>query len=59
MSDAPAKRIIAVSSPLHSGIRVGTVLTLQILSTLFPLLAGFLVYGWRAIGTTAAVSVRR
>jgi Na+-translocating ferredoxin:NAD+ oxidoreductase RnfD subunit len=42
-------------SPLHSGIRVGTFLTLQILSTLFPLAAGFLIFGWRAVGTTAAV----
>ncbi len=42
-------------SPLHSGIGVGTFLTLQILSTLFPLAAGLLVFGWRAAGTTALV----
>jgi Na+-translocating ferredoxin:NAD+ oxidoreductase RnfD subunit len=42
-------------SPLHSGIGVGTFLTLQILSTLFPLTAGLLVYGWRTAGTTMVV----
>ncbi|MGD0461790.1 MAG: RnfABCDGE type electron transport complex subunit D [Tepidisphaeraceae bacterium] len=42
-------------SPLHSGIGVGTFLTLQILSTLFPFTAGLLVFGWRTAGTTAVV----
>ena len=56
MSDAPAKRFVPIASPLHSGIGVGTVLSLQILSTLFPLIAGFLVFGWRAVGTTAVVA---
>ncbi len=55
MSDAAVSRVLARPSPLHSGIRVGTFLTLLILATLFPLAAGFAVYGWRAVGTTAAV----
>jgi len=42
-------------SPLHSGIRIPTFLTLQILATLFPLIAGFAIFGWRAIGTTGVV----
>jgi Na+-translocating ferredoxin:NAD+ oxidoreductase RnfD subunit len=43
------------ASPLHSGICVPMFLTLQIVATLFPLMAGFAIYGWRAIGTTAVV----
>ena len=33
------------------------VLSLQIVATLFPLFAGFALYGWRAMGTTAIVLV--
>jgi Na+-translocating ferredoxin:NAD+ oxidoreductase RnfD subunit len=47
--------IDAVPSPLHSGIEVGTLVSLEILATLFPLTGGFFLFGWRAIGTTAAV----
>jgi Na+-translocating ferredoxin:NAD+ oxidoreductase RnfD subunit len=43
------------ASPLHSGIRVSTFLMLQLLSTMFPLFAGFAIFGWRAVGTTAVV----
>lgn len=50
-----ARRVSAQPSPLHSRIRVPTFLSLQILATLFPLGAGFAIFGWRAVGTTAAV----
>lgn len=49
------RRPAEMPSPLHSGIRVPMFLSLQIVATLFPLMAGFAIYGWRAIGTTAAV----
>ncbi|HEX4052825.1 MAG TPA: RnfABCDGE type electron transport complex subunit D [Tepidisphaeraceae bacterium] len=55
MSDAAGLRVLPRPSPLHSGIRVGTFLTLLILATLFPLAAGFVIFGWRAVGTTATV----
>ncbi len=55
MSEVAPAVIKARPSPLHSGIGVGTFLTLQILSTLFPLTAGLLVFGWRAAGTTIVV----
>src|SRR5579872_2769070 len=48
-------RPLSSASPLHSGIRVPMFLALLIVATMFPLLAGFAVYGWRAIGTVAAV----
>ena len=49
------RRLDPAASPLHSGIRVPTFLMLQILATLFPLIAGFAVYGWRAVGSAAVV----
>ena len=52
---ATLRRLDPAASPLHSGIRVPTFLMLQILATLFPLIAGFALYGWRAIGSTATV----
>jgi Na+-translocating ferredoxin:NAD+ oxidoreductase RnfD subunit len=45
----------AAPSPLHSGICVPTFLNLQIVATMFPLIAGFAIFGWRAIATTAVV----
>lgn len=57
MADPVAiERSAPVVSPLHSGIRVPTFLTIQIMATLFPLIAGFAVYGWRAIETTGVVT---
>ena len=50
-----APEIPAILTPLHSGIEVGTLVSLEILATLFPLTAGFFLFGWRAIGTTAAI----
>ncbi len=55
MSEVATSLVRPRPSPLHSGIGVGTFLTLQILATLFPLTAGLLLYGWRAAGTTAVV----
>ena len=49
------RRLDPAASPLHSGIRVPTVVVLQIIATLFPLLAGFALFGWRAGGSAAAV----
>src|ERR1700728_2437401 len=54
---ASPTRFASARSPLHSGIRVPMVLSLQIVATLFPLFAGFALYGWRAMGTTAIVLV--
>ena len=55
MSELATTLVRPRPSPLHSGIGVGTFLTLQILATLFPLTAGLLLFGWRAAGTTAVV----
>jgi Na+-translocating ferredoxin:NAD+ oxidoreductase RnfD subunit len=56
MPDTAAPARLA-PSPLHSGIRVPTFLSLQIVATMFPLLAGVAIYGWRAAGTTCVVLV--
>lgn len=55
MSDTATMPPATARSPLHSGIGVPTFLGLQIIATLFPLVAGFAIFGWRAIGTTTAV----
>jgi Na+-translocating ferredoxin:NAD+ oxidoreductase RnfD subunit len=54
---ATSTQMAPVHSPLHSGIRVPMFLSIEIVATLFPLLAGFALFGWRAIGTTAIVVV--
>ncbi|MDP9173085.1 MAG: RnfABCDGE type electron transport complex subunit D [Planctomycetota bacterium] len=48
-------RCAPVLSPLHSGIGVGTFLALHVLAATFPLTAGFIIFGWRAVGTAGAV----
>ncbi len=48
-------RLPAQPTPLHSGIGVGSYLSLQIVGAVFPLAAGFLVFGWRALGSTVVV----
>jgi Na+-translocating ferredoxin:NAD+ oxidoreductase RnfD subunit len=56
MTDTVVKpRPALVESPLHSGIHVPVFLSLQITATLFPLFAGWAIYGWRALGTTGVV----
>jgi len=52
---AQPTRLPASASPLHSGIRVPMVISLQITATMFPIIAGWAIYGWRALGTTAIV----
>jgi len=52
---AKPARSPASASPLHSGIRVPMVISLQITATMFPIIAGWAIYGWRALGTTAIV----
>jgi len=57
MTETIAKeRLLPTASPLHSGICVPTFLSLQIMATLFPLVAGMAIYGWRAIGTVGVVA---
>jgi len=55
MTDVAIPRPRPIPSPLHSGIRIGTFLALHILATLFPLVAGLLIFGWRAAGATAVI----
>ena len=50
-------RPAAQTSPLHSTIRVRNYLSRQIVATMFPLVGGFLFYGWRALGATLSVVV--
>jgi Na+-translocating ferredoxin:NAD+ oxidoreductase RnfD subunit len=52
---AAPSAVAPAPSPLHSGIEVGTLVSLEILATLIPLTAGFFLFGWRAIGTAAAI----
>ncbi|MGA3067163.1 MAG: RnfABCDGE type electron transport complex subunit D [Tepidisphaeraceae bacterium] len=54
-SPAPAPTIAAAPSPLHSGIEIGTLISLEILAAMFPLTGGFFLFGWRAIGATAVI----
>jgi Na+-translocating ferredoxin:NAD+ oxidoreductase RnfD subunit len=55
-SPRPVVNVIkAVHTPLHSGIEVSNIVSLEILATLFPLMGGIFLFGWRAIGTTVAV----
>jgi Na+-translocating ferredoxin:NAD+ oxidoreductase RnfD subunit len=42
-------------SMLHSGIEVGDFVSLEVLAAIFPLSAGFLLFGWRAIGVTVSI----
>ncbi len=56
MTDTIVKpRPAAAISPLHSGICVPMFVSLQITATLFPLVAGVAIYGWRALGTVGVV----
>jgi Na+-translocating ferredoxin:NAD+ oxidoreductase RnfD subunit len=54
-SSSTARTLAAAPTPLHSRIGVGTYLSLQLIAVIFPLTAGFLVFGWRAVGATATV----
>lgn len=40
---------------LHSGIRLGRYYGMHAMSAFFPLMAGVVVYGWRALGVVAVV----
>ena len=42
---------------LHSGIRLGRFYGMHAMSAVFPLMAGMLLYGWRAIGVVMTVLV--
>lgn len=42
-------------APLHSGVGVGSYLLMYILGAAFPLFAGCVLFGWRAIGSVALV----
>ncbi|MGA2583774.1 MAG: RnfABCDGE type electron transport complex subunit D [Tepidisphaeraceae bacterium] len=53
LSACPSLR--PVPTPLHSGIGVGTFILLNTLAALFPLMAGCLLFGWRAVGVTTVV----
>ena len=55
MSDSAILCPPPIPSPLHSGIRVGTFLALHIIATLFPLIAGLLIFGWRTAGAAGIV----
>jgi Na+-translocating ferredoxin:NAD+ oxidoreductase RnfD subunit len=54
-SSPSPKTPVAVKTPLHSRIGVGTYLALQLIGAAFPLAGGFLVFGWRAAGVTVTV----
>jgi Na+-translocating ferredoxin:NAD+ oxidoreductase RnfD subunit len=56
-SASAPKTLAAAPTPLHSRIGVGTYLSLQLIAVIFPLTAGFLVFGWRAVGATAMVVI--
>ena len=40
---------------LHSGIRLGRYYGMHAMSVVFPMAAGFLLYGWRAVGVVCVV----
>lgn len=47
----------AVPTLTHGGITVGQFLAMHVTGAMFPLVAGILLFGWRAIGTVATVMV--